>query len=256
MFKTQKPSNWYTFTLDTIPSGWCSIGLGRQAQAFSKRMHTNQDVQALNALKHLARLSDFIFALAMALTFWRFDFPDNAEILAKVEINQFLMSQIKPLGAYLITFVLVAVYWIAHTQQFSYYKRTNEAHLWIYTLYLMCLFLVPYSNELALVFSNNAIAKICFAANISLIGFLSFASWSYATDQHRLVDESLDAQTIAAMKVKALIEPICAMVAIAIALLAPAWSDLAWLLFPLVYFTLRKSLPIPQISNQATHASQ
>lgn len=215
-----------------------------------------EDIQASNALKHLARLSDFIFALAMALTFWRFDLPENAEMLAKVEINQFLVGQLKPLGAYLITFVLVAAYWIAHTQQFSYYKRTDEAHLWIYTLYLMCLFLVPYSNELALVFSSNPIAKVCYAVNISLIGFLSFASWNYATYQHRLVDESLDAQTIAAMKNKALIEPICALVAIAIAMFAPAWSDLAWLLFPLVYFTLRKLLATPQESNQATHPSQ
>jgi uncharacterized membrane protein len=217
-------------------------------------MHTNQDIQASNALKHLARLSDFIFALAMALTFWRFDLPENAEMLARLEINQFLVSQLKPLGAYLITFMLVAVYWIAHTQQFSYYKRTNEAHLWIYTLYLMCVFLVPYSNELAIVFSNNAIAKVCFAVNISLIGFLSLAAWSYATYQHRLVDPNLDAQTIIAMRIKALIEPICAMVAIATALFAPAWSDLAWLLFPLVYFVLRKLLATPQKSNQATHA--
>lgn len=230
--------------------------LNEQAQTMSRQMHTNQDAQTSNALTHLARLSDFIFALAMALTFWRFDLPEHAEMLAEVEINQFLVGQLKPLGAYLITFVLVAVYWIAHTQQFSYYKRTNEAHLWIYTLYLMCLFLVPYSNELALVFSDNSIAKVCFAVNISLIGVLSFASWNYATYQHRLVDESLDAQTITVMKVKALIEPICAMVASAIALFAPAWSDLAWLLFPLVYFTLRKLLAIPQKPNQATHSAQ
>jgi uncharacterized membrane protein len=250
----QKPSNQYTFALDTIPSGWFSIEL-TSSSSFGK-MHTNQDTTASNALKHLARLSDFIFALAMALTFWRFDLPENAGMLAKVEINQFLVGQLKPLSAYLITFVLVAVYWIAHTQQFSYYKRTNEAHLWIYTLYLMCLFLVPYSNELALVFSDSPIAKICFAVNISLIGFLSFASWSYATYQHRLVDESLDAQTIVAMKVKALIEPICAIAVIAIALSAPAWSDLAWLLFPLVYFALRKLFAIPQNPNQATHSVQ
>lgn len=218
-------------------------------------MYTNQDAQASNALKHLARLSDFIFALAMALTFWRFDLPENAEVLTKVEINQFLVGQLKPLGTYLITFVLVAVYWIAHTQQFSYYKRTNEAHLWIYTLYLMCLFLVPYSNELALVFSDNSFAKICFAVNIALIGFLSFVSWNYATHQHRLVDENLDSQTIAAMKVKALIEPICALVAIGIAMFAPAWSDLAWLLFPLAYFTLRKLLAMPQELNKVTQPS-
>ena len=202
----------------------------------------NQDAQASNALNHLARLSDFIFALAMALTFWGFDVPESAGVLTASEINHFLVGELKPLSTYLITFLLMAMYWIAHTQQFSYYKRTNEVHLWICTIYLMFLFLVPYSNDLALVFENNAIAKICFAFNIALIGFLSFANWLYATHQHRLVDADLAQETINTMKVKALVEPVCALIVIGIAMVAPAWSDLAWVLFPVVYFVLQRLL--------------
>lgn len=205
----------------------------------------HQEVSSANALKHLARLSDFIFAFAMALTFWRFDLPTQATALTQLEINQFLHSQLQPLGMYLMTFVLVAVYWIAHTQQFSYYQRTDEIHLWSYTFYLMGLLLVPYTNELALVFPSHAIAKICFATNIAVIGLLSLTNWVYATHQHQLVAATLPETTIAALKFKALIEPLCALVAIAIALVAPAWSDLAWLLFPLAYFLLQKRLDSP-----------
>lgn len=210
-----------------------------------------QDTQTTNALSHLARLSDFIFALAMALTFWRFDLPEGSETLTKLEVNQFLLGELKPLGAYLITFVLVAAYWVAHTQQFSYYKRTDETHLWIYALYLMCVFLIPYSNELALAFSDNRIAKICFAINIALIGFLSCGSWVYATYHHRLVEQYLDPQLVMAIKIKALVEPICAVTVILIALVAPEWSDLAWLLIPLVYFGLKKLMrPASQTLSQ------
>ena len=111
---------------------------------------------------------------------------------------------------------------------------------------------MPYSNELALDFSSNAIAKICFAANIAAIGFLSFISWSFATQQHRLVDESLDAQIITAMKIRALIEPTCALAMIGIALFEPAWSDLAWLTFPFAYCVLKKVFRV----SQAPHSKQ
>ena len=44
-------------------------------------MQIEPDTETSNSLKSLARLSDFIFALAMALTFWQFDLPENAQTL-------------------------------------------------------------------------------------------------------------------------------------------------------------------------------
>jgi len=35
----------------------------------------------------------------------------------------FLIEQLKSLGIYVTTFILVAFYWINHIQQFSYYKN-------------------------------------------------------------------------------------------------------------------------------------
>ncbi|MBD1874958.1 DUF1211 domain-containing protein [Nodosilinea sp. FACHB-131] len=32
---------------------------------------------------------------------------------------------------YIITFILAAFYWINHAQQFSYFGKTNKAHLFI-----------------------------------------------------------------------------------------------------------------------------
>ncbi|NEQ47986.1 MAG: DUF1211 domain-containing protein [Leptolyngbya sp. SIOISBB] len=191
------------------------------------------------ALQHLSRLSDFIFALAMALTFWQFDMPETASTLSPSEVNQFLLGELKPLSTYIITFLLIAVYWIAHTEQFAHYRRTNEVHLWIYAFYLMCLFLVPYSNAVALVFPDNTVAKICFSANIALIGLISYLSWHYATDRNRLVKKDLSAETVTEMKRKVLIEPICAVAVIGVAAVSPVWSDAAWLLFPFVNLALR-----------------
>ncbi|MBD3887321.1 DUF1211 domain-containing protein [Phormidium tenue FACHB-886] len=194
------------------------------------------------AIHHLARLSDCAFALAMAITFMGFELPETVQLLSSLEVNQFLIGQLKSLGIYVITFILVAFYWINHTQQFSYFKRTNETHLFIYTLYLMSLLVIPFSNDLAFRLSSNPFAKIWFSTNIFLIGFLSFASWIYATHQHLLVDKALGRQIIRSMKVKALIEPICALASIPVALVSPDLSDLVWLLIPVVSSIVNKAL--------------
>lgn len=194
------------------------------------------------AIHHLARLSDCIFALAMAITFMGFELPETVQLLSNLEVNQFLIGQLKSLGIYIITFILVAFYWINHTQQFSYFKRTNETHLFIYTLYLMSLLVIPFSNDLVFRLSSHPFAKIWFSTNICLIGFLSFASWIYATHQHLLVDEDLDRQIIRSIQVKALIEPICALMSIPVALVNPDLSDLVWLLIPVVSLVMNKAL--------------
>jgi uncharacterized membrane protein len=205
----------------------------------------NQDIQiedkSAAMIRHLARLSDSIFAFAMALMVAGFDFPEAKE-LTNAEINSFLMGQLKPLGTYVITFVLVAVYWIAHSQQVSYYKRTDETHLWIGVVYLMCLFLIPLSNDLLMSFPDNLMVKVWFSINICLIGILSFASWMYATYNHRLVDVSLGKGVIWSTGVKALIEPVFALVSIGVAFLNQDLWDYIWLLIPVGYFLVERGL--------------
>ncbi|OKH43591.1 hypothetical protein NIES2101_30105 [Calothrix sp. HK-06] len=194
-------------------------------------------------IRHLARLSDCIFAFAMALMVAGFDFPE-AKDMTDAQINSFLMEQLKPLGTYVITFVLVAVYWIAHSQQVSYYKRTDETHLWIGVVYLMCLFIVPLSNDLLMNFSDNLMVKVWFSVNIFLIGVLNFVSWTYATYNYRLVDVSLDKSIILSTRVKALIEPAFALVSIGVAFLNQGWWDYVWLMIPVVYFLVERTAKV------------
>jgi uncharacterized membrane protein len=198
-----------------------------------------------NTIRHLARLSDCIFAFAMALTVIGFDLPENIQSMTDIDINQFLMSQLKPLGTYVITFILVAVYWIAHSQQLAYYTRTDEVHLWIGVIYLMCLFLVPLSNDLLMTFPHNLMVKTWFSLNISAIGICSFANWVYATNNHRLVNASLDNRTINITKIKALIEPVIALLSIAVAWFNQELWDYVWLIIPVVYILVERFFKQP-----------
>jgi uncharacterized membrane protein len=208
-----------------------------------------------NMIRHLARLSDCIFAFAMAIMVAGFDFPETTN-LTDVQINSFLIGQLKPLGTYVITFVLVAVYWIGHSQQVSYYQRTDEVHLWIGVVYLMCLFLMPLSNDLLMSFPESLMVKVWFSVNICLIGFLSFISWMYATYNHRLVDVSLDSNVILSTQIKALIEPAVALVSIGVAYVNQGLWDYVWLVIPVVYFFVERLFKEERTAKSAKDAKE
>lgn len=216
----------------------------------------NHQLSEQNLICHLARLSDCVFALAMAITFMKFEPLETIQTISKFEINSFLIEQLKSLGIYAIAFTLVAFYWINHIQQFGYFKKTNEIHLWIYILYLMSLVIVPFSNDLVFRFSDSAWARVWFSSNIALIGFFSFANWSYATHQRRLVDQTLNSQIILSIQIKALIEPICALISIPIALVDINLSDLVWFLIPIVSPLIDKALKKKSELNHLSASTQ
>ncbi|MGI0495403.1 TMEM175 family protein [Alkalinema pantanalense CENA528] len=193
-------------------------------------------------IRHLARLSDFIFALAMALIVIAFDIPDQVENMTNREINAFLISQLQPLATYAVTFALIAFYWISHSQQFSYLRRTNVTHLWISVIYLMGLFLVPLSNDLVMTFPHNFGAKLWFSLNIAAIGFASSISWWYATRDRQLVDGNLDESTIRSVQVKMLIEPVFALVSLGVAYWSQTAWDYSWIVLLFAYNPLERLL--------------
>ncbi|MBO3458678.1 TMEM175 family protein [Aetokthonos hydrillicola Thurmond2011] len=203
-------------------------------------IQTNQNNS--ESILSLARLSDCIFAFAMALMVIAFDLPQDAKIMTDGDINAFLFSQLKPLGTYAITFVLVGNYWISHSQQLKYLRRTDKNHLWISVVYLMGLFLVPLSNDLVMTFPQNFLVKVWFSLNIAAIGFVCWISWWYATGDRKLVDSDLDDETISSMKIKTLIEPICALISIGIAYINQDLWDYFWVFLFFAYSPLEKSL--------------
>ncbi len=214
----------------------------------------NQNNTSTNMILHLGRLSDTIFALAMALTIFGFDFPKFAESASNMEINQFLISQLEPLENYLITFVILAFYWIDHVKQFSHYRKTDEIHLWLYIVYLMCLFIVPFSNVLIMYLPDNYIVQICYSINIFLIGLFSFLNWTYATYKHRLIDTYLSKETINYIRINSLIEPIVALITIIVALINPSLWDISWASV-IIFYILAETFIKKSVDTQLTDDS-
>jgi uncharacterized membrane protein len=188
-----------------------------------------------DSILRLGRIADIIFALAMAQCFFAIDFPHDISHPKDTEVIEFLLSQAKPLTSYAIAFVIIGYYWLDNIKQFRYFRKVDDIHISLYLLYLMSMFLIPYTDALVIYFPENMIVKICLSANTALIGLVSFMSWNYATRHRRLVYSDLSDKDILLVQRRILIEPIFSLITIVAALINQTLWDYIWFLLPIPY---------------------
>ena len=177
-------------------------------------------------------LTDGIFAISMTLLVLTLALPEAGKGIT--EVHNLLVGQSDKFFNYALSFVLLAVFWIRHHQQSHLIKRTDGRHLWINIFFLMFVGLMPFTNSLVGDYPNDSMAEVSFAINILMLGILLTWNWVYATNHHRLVDNSLDSRSIALGKKRGLITPIVAVLAIGIAFIDPRICSFLYLLIPIL----------------------
>jgi uncharacterized membrane protein len=135
---------------------------------------------------------------------------------------------------YALSFLLLAIFWVKHHQQFHFIKRTNRKHLWINIVTLMFIALIPFSTSLIGDYNDDRVAEFFFASNLFIIGMLFLWNWVYATKGHRLVDRSLDPQRIALWKKRGAVIPLVSLLAMVLSLTNPQFTFYAYLLIPII----------------------
>jgi len=178
----------------------------------------------------LEALSDGIFAIAMTLLVLNLALPEAGEGLA--ELQSLLLGQLDKFLSYAVSFILLAILWVMHHEQFHYIKRTDGRHLWINVFFLMFVALVPFSTSLVGDYSQEAVAEVFFGLNISMVAMLLLCSWLHATDHHRLVDPSLDPRRVALLKRRGVFTSVVPVLAMALAFINPDISAYIYLSIP------------------------
>ena len=185
----------------------------------------------------LEALADGIFAIAMTLMVLNLALPEAGKGLT--ELHSLLFGQLDKFFCYALSFVLLAVFWISHHQQFHFIKRTDGKHLWINIFFLMFVALIPFSTSLVGDYSQEPLAEVFFGSNIFMLSMLLLCSWTYATNHHRLVDPSLDAPRIALAKKRGAATMLIAVLAIGLSFINPQISSFAYLLIPVLLGVLK-----------------
>jgi uncharacterized membrane protein len=141
----------------------------------------------------VATLADGVFAIVLTLLVIELKAPEGAS-------SQQLLHALAELGpkffSFALTFGIVSIFWFGHHMEFHYIRRSDRTHLWINLLFMMAISFLPFSASLL---GNNLLqplASAFYGVHLAILGFIRYWHWRYATDSHRLVDESMSEDLI------------------------------------------------------------
>jgi uncharacterized membrane protein len=114
-------------------------------------------------------LVDGIFSVAMTLLVLDIKLPDGVQFAANAELIAHFLSVAAAFAIYVISFLVLAMFWVAHHYQFRYVKRLDRGLLWINFGFLLLTTTVPFTTNLVATHGDLSFAVSVYAANLLLL---------------------------------------------------------------------------------------
>jgi uncharacterized membrane protein len=163
-------------------------------------------------------LADGVFAIAMTLLAFNLQ-PPNLPDIAGGDLKIALLGMAPHFKTYVLSFLVIGIYWISHHSQFHYVRRADRTLLWLNIVFLMFVATLPFSTAVLGRYKNHQPAIILYSLNILLVGLVNAVHWAYVTHQRRLVAPDLSSQTVRILMARILIAPAIAVICIGISYL-------------------------------------
>lgn len=187
----------------------------------------------------LETLVDSIFAFSMTLLALNLHIPEATKMISGEMLHKILLRQAHKFWFYILSFILLALFWIIHHQDFHFIKRTNRTHIWINIFILIFVVVVPFSTSLVGDYKSDWMSHFFFAANIFIISLLFSLHWFYATGNHRLVDTQIDSRQIVSGRRRGLVTSVVSLLAVILSIVYTPSSLFIFLLIPILVYLPR-----------------
>ncbi len=179
----------------------------------------------------LETLVDGIFAISMTLLVLNLRLP---QVGAETTLARELLGMIPHFQSYVLSFYLLAVFWVIHHRQLRHVAKVDEPFLWLNVLAMVFVALIPFSTSLEGEYGNLQAAAIFFEANLLLAGLAFAAQFAYAAHGHRLLQPDTDQSVIDRALRRSMVMPVVSAVAIALTFVTPSYGTLAYLSIPVI----------------------
>jgi uncharacterized membrane protein len=185
-------------------------------------------------LERIVFFSDAVMAIAITLLAIDIKVPEIAASAARSELPARLSELSPRIMSFVISFVVVGIYWMSHHRYFGFIQRYDNRLMLLNLLFLLFIAAMPFAAGLLGQFSYLSLGVIVYAADVVAIGLSMSALWWYASHGHRLVDPSLDPRLIRTLSTRAFVAPIVFLVSIPIGLANPMGAMVTWWASPII----------------------
>jgi len=180
-------------------------------------------------LERLIFFSDAVFAIAVTLLVLDIRLPAGFETASNSQLLDQLLGLWHKVLAYVISFLAVGSFWLAHHRKFRFIKRYDSGLLVLNLLFLMVIAFVPFPTSV-ISESSNRTATIFYSLAMTLAGLILAAIWCYASRHNRLTDPQLDAPQRRRQLVASLLTVGVFVLSIGLAFINEDLAKFSWLL--------------------------
>lgn len=188
----------------------------------------------------LEALVDGIFAIAMTLLVLGITPPKPLDSVATLVLPGILESLIPEVFLFIVSFLLLALFWLGHHRQFHFVRSVDPFLLWLNVLILIAIVFVPFSTDVAGDYPDVFDAALLFHANMFIVGFLFLLQWHHIRRNEHLCEPVPEKATIAHGFYHSLLVPGIAAVSGIVCIFTPPFSLLAYLAIPAGMYLLSR----------------
>jgi len=140
------------------------------------------------SLGRINSFSDGVFAVAITLLVLSIHVPHIAPIVADQKLPHELIKLIPIFEAYVVSFLVIGLFWIGHHRVFSHFKRHDSGLLWLNLIFLMMIVFIPFPTSLISEYPTSRAAFIFYACSLALAGIMITVLFWYGLHGNRLAD--------------------------------------------------------------------
>jgi uncharacterized membrane protein len=180
-------------------------------------------------------LTDGVLAIVLTILVLSFEVPEHR--FGHDALLDFFRELARPFMAYVVSFGIVAAYWMQHTAIFHYVRIGNRAFFWLNILFLLPLTLLPFLTDLRATYNDEHVTTLLYAGANIVCGMALLALWSYANRQVLL--RKLDPAVDRSMRRRIFLGLTINLLGAAVAPINTYLSTICFLMLPAIYFSHR-----------------
>jgi uncharacterized membrane protein len=135
-----------------------------------------------------------VFAIVMTLLVLEIRVPEVPPDLAAAEVPTKVLALWPKFFSYVLSFLVIGNYWIAHHQTFRYVMSYDRPLLWLNLLFLLSISFIPFPTALLGEYGELRFAVIFYAACVGLARLVLALEWWYIIKGPIRTSDDLDSR--------------------------------------------------------------
>ena len=164
-------------------------------------------MQSKIRLEHVVSFSDAIFAFSITFMAVTIQIPNLPENLTQAQVIQNLIGKLGPRFAiYVISFFVIAAYWISYHQIFNHIVNSHVVIVWLNLLFLFFITIIPFAVDLQIDYGLYQVIFILYALVLTAAGASLTLIWLHAM-KSRLLDKTMNQTDIQSILLESIVLP-------------------------------------------------